>query len=54
MKVKVKNSQGAEQYVPAHWLEHEVLGKGFTPVKEDKAVPVKGSATVKKEGKKDA
>lgn len=32
MKVRVTNSQGGIQEIPEHWLEHEVLGKGFKKV----------------------
>lgn len=56
MKVKVKNSRGEEQYVPAHWLEHKVLGKGFSLIGqvEKKAGPERSASVKKKEGMKDA
>lgn len=29
MKVKVINANGAEQWIPDHWLDHPLLGEGF-------------------------
>lgn len=30
MKVKVINKNGDEQWIPRHWLDHPLLGEGFT------------------------
>lgn len=51
MKILAINAAGERQYIPEHWLDHPVLGKDFTRIKETKttAEPSKRAAAVKKE-----
>lgn len=32
MKVLVLNANGERQWIPEHWLDHPVLGEGFTRI----------------------